>query len=719
MMTSPGRRRFLCEAGYISIGFVLLPPVIAACLSGENNEAEGSFAVLPDDGQVDAWLQILDDGSVQVLTGRMELGQGVKVIMQQVAGEELNLEPEKIRVVVADTGLTPNEGYTAGSRSVESGAMSVRQAAATAREILVEKAAALWKTDAAGIGVEDGYLLHPDGVNRLAFVEVLQGTQLSSAVRKDARLKPKDEYRWIGKAYPHPDMPKIVRGEAIFVHDLRMEGMLHARVLRPPVYGANLTSWDRDVGKMPGVVRVVSDGSFLAVIAREEYQAVKAMQALNERSEWQGGQDLPEVRSWDRYLLEAKSLLPPSGSTLQAVYSKPYIMHASIGPSCAVAQYDGQRLHIWSHTQGVYPLRSTITHLTGMAETSIRITGVKGSGCYGHNGADDVAADAALLALAHPNHPIRVQTERTEEHRWEPYGSAMRMELAASLDQGKITDWQYQLWSDSHSTRPRGDAGNLLAARYLQKPFPFKRPGGVGGGTRNAEPYYHIPQSKVTDHFVGGPLRTSALRSLGAYANIFAIESFMDELAEIAGADPLDFRIRHLNDPRAVAVISRLRAITMGETNQTNEGVGFAFSRYKNTAAYCAVAAKIYLDPERRSIRPVKMWAVLEAGEAINTDGLKNQIAGGMIQSASWTIREEVRFNRKEITSRDWTTYPVLRYPEIPDTEVVILNQPELPPLGAGEAAQGPAAAAIANALYQASGKRIRNLPLEKHFFGG
>ncbi len=718
MKTSPGRRRFLSESGCISIGFMLFPPVITACLSGEDNQTEGGFPVLPDDGQVDAWLQILDDGSVQVLTGRMELGQGVRVVMQQVAGEELNLEPGKIRVVVADTGLTPNEGYTAGSRSVESGAMSVRQAAATAREILMEKAAEHWKTDAAKVGVEDGFLLHPGGVKRLSFMEVVQGKQLSSAVRKDARLKPKDQYRWVGKPYPHPDMPKIVRGEAIFVHDLRMDGMLHARVLRPPVYGATLTSWDREVGKMPGVVRVVPNGSFLGVIAREEYQAVKAMQALNERSQWQGGQELPEVDSWDRYLLQAKNALPQSESTHQAVYSKPYIMHASIGPSCAIAQYDGQRLHIWSHTQGVYPLRSTIAHLTGMAETAIRITGVKGSGCYGHNGADDVAADAALLALAHPNHPIRVQTERTEEHRWEPYGSAMRMELSASLDQGRITDWQYQLWSDSHSTRPRGDAGNLLAARYLQKSFPFKRPDGVGGGSRNAEPYYHFPQSKVTDHFVAGPLRSSALRSLGAYANIFAIESFLDELAEKAGADPLDFRIRHLNDPRAVAVISSLREITMGETIGADEGIGFGFSRYKNTAAYCAVAAKIYLDPERRSIRPVKMWAVLEAGEAINTDGLKNQTAGGMIQSASWTIREEVRFNRKEITSRDWTTYPVLRYPEIPDTEVVILNQPELPPLGAGEAAQGPAAAAIANALYQASGKRIRNLPLEKYFFG-
>jgi CO/xanthine dehydrogenase Mo-binding subunit len=355
--------------------------------------------------------------------------------------------------------------------------------------------------------------------------------------------------------------------------------------------------------------------------------------------------------------------------------------------------------------------------MTGLEPEDIRITGVQGSGCYGHNGADDAAADAAILAIAHPNHPIRVQFQREDEHQWEPYGSAMRMQLSATLEKDKIKSWNYQLWSDAHSSRPRGKAGHLLAGRYLKTPFKFDRPQSVGGGTRNSEPYYDIPQTEIVDHFVQGPLRTSALRSLGAYANIFAIESFVEELAEIAGIHPLEFRIRHLKDERAIQVIKVLQDAIEADNNQTGAGLGYGFSRYKNTAAYCAVATHLQVDLENKSILLLKMWAVLDAGEAINIDGLKNQTSGGMIQSASWTLREEVQFDPHEIISRDWTRYPILRYPEIPQTEVIIINHPELPPLGAGEAAQGPAAASIANAIYSACGKRVRDLPIEKTLF--
>jgi CO/xanthine dehydrogenase Mo-binding subunit len=394
-------------------------------------------------------------------------------------------------------------------------------------------------------------------------------------------------------------------------------------------------------------------------------------------------------------------------------------MHGSIGPSCAVAAFSDGRLHIWSHTQGVYPLRSTISKMTGLTEENIRITGMRGAGCYGHNGADDVSADAALLAMAYPNRPVRLQWQRNDEHQWEPYGSAMRMELSATLDDnGRITKWDYQLWSDGHSTRPRGDASHLVSARYLEKPHPFRNSGRVGGGTRNAEPYYDIPSASVQDYHVTGPLRSSALRSLGAYANIFAIECFMEELAEKAGIAPLDFRLQHSSDERSVAVIQKLKEMVAKETLAEGEGMGYGFSRYKNSASYCAVAAKVQVDLAKKIIRPIKMWSVIEAGEVINPDGLKNQTEGGMIQAASWTLLEAVGFDARGITTKDWTSYPILRYNAVPATEVEVIDRPDQPPLGGGEAAQGPAGAAIANAVYAASGKRVRELPIERALFG-
>jgi CO/xanthine dehydrogenase Mo-binding subunit len=348
-----------------------------------------------------------------------------------------------------------------------------------------------------------------------------------------------------------------------------------------------------------------------------------------------------------------------------------------------------------------------------LSSENIHVTGVPGSGCYGHNGADDVAADVSLLAMAYPDTHIRLQWSREEEHTWEPYGSAMIMKASAHLDNGgKISGWKYELWSDNHTARPGGNAKNLLAARYLETPLIPGAGGYRGGATRNSEPYYSIPNQQIDAHFFNGPLRVSALRSLGAYANIFAIESFMDELAEKAGKDPYEFRIMHLQDERAKAVIRKLQELTATQKTDADSGIGMAFSRYKNSAAYCAVAALVSADKKEGTIRVHKMWAAIDAGEVINTDGLINQTEGGMIQSASWTLKEQVKFDNRHITSSDWEAYPIFRFNEIPDVEVVVLNQPEQEPMGAGEAAQGPAAAAIANAVYRACGKRIRELPI-------
>jgi CO/xanthine dehydrogenase Mo-binding subunit len=401
-------------------------------------------------------------------------------------------------------------------------------------------------------------------------------------------------------------------------------------------------------------------------------------------------------------------------ASLSARYFKPYLMHGSVGPSCAVALFEKDMLHIWSHSQGVYPLRATVAALLKMPPERVHIKAVPGSGCYGHNGADDVAADAALLARAYPGRHVRLQWSRDDEHAWEPYGSAMLVQLEARLNEtGRISHWQSNIWSDTHSTRPGGKPESLLAARLLAQPVTLAPSTEVSSAIyRNGEPLYDIANQRLDAHYVQGPLRVSALRGLGAFGNVFAIESFMDELAAQAKQDPWEFRLRHLTDERAKAVIRRTREMIKNERLGPGEGFGLGFAQYKNQAAYCAVVAKVHVAEEMGTIRALHLWAAIDAGETINPDGLKNQTEGGLIQASSWTLKEEVLFNEQQITSRQWETYPIFRFDEVPAVTVSIIDRPNEKPLGAGEAAQGPTAAALANAVFQACGKRIRSLPI-------
>jgi CO/xanthine dehydrogenase Mo-binding subunit len=395
-------------------------------------------------------------------------------------------------------------------------------------------------------------------------------------------------------------------------------------------------------------------------------------------------------------------------------------MHGSIGPSCAVAQFENGQLTVWTHSQGVFPLRAAIAQLVQLPTEKVRCVQVDGSGCYGHNGADDAGADAALLAMALPDRPVRVQWTREQEHAWEPYGSAMIAKARAALGPGgRIAAWDYSVRSCTHATRA-GPAGNLLPAWLLAQPSapppPRPLPLPEGGGHRNAAPIYSIPDARVVYEFVPAmPLRVSALRSLGAYMNIFSIESFIDELAQAAKADPVDFRLRHLDDPRAQAVI-KVAAERFGWANYPRRqdlGRGFAFARYKNRAAYLALAAEVEVDRKRGRVRLKRAVAAVDCGEAVNPDGIENQIQGGILQSASWSLHERVAFDRTRITSREWSSYPILRFSAIPDeVRVHVLNQPGTPFLGTGEAAQGPTAAAIANAIADATGVRLRDIPL-------
>lgn len=722
------RRHFLKNTGMVVIGFSLL----SRCTPGAD-EAPPSYGEPPESlpgslrehPRVDSWLQVLEDGSVRVFTGKIELGQGIRIAIAQVAAEELNTPPERIEVHLAETGVTPNEGYTAGSRSIEQSAMSVRYAAAAANQQLRKLAAEKLRANADQLVLDDGKVRVVGDGAAMTFAEVLEGRQFEGEVPADVQPKAKDAYQWVGKPISRNDLDEITQGKTLYVHDLRFPDMVHARVIHPAGYGARLQSFN-EAGlrnSVDGILKIVRDGSFLGVITETEFQAVKAQRYLRDNATWSTPTSLPAGQDLEEYLrglptqsqqVEDKGSFDESAEVIKASYFKPYVMHGAMGPSCAVARFEDDRLDVWTHSQGVYPLRNSMQELVGLPLEKIRIKGVPGAGCYGHNGADDVAAEAALLAKAFPSRHVRLQWSRFDEHGWEPYGSAMIMETEASLDgEGRISQWRYNVWSDTHSTRPGGDPARLLPALYLENSFSTDSRGYFGGAYRNAPPYYDIPNIRIDAHGFEGPLRVSALRSLGAYANIFAIESFMDELAERAGKDPLEFRLMHAADERSRAVLEKLQEITAAQSTETNEGIGYAFARYKNSASYCGVAVKLRVDPDNSQVQLQGMWSAIDAGEVINPDGLRNQTEGGMVQSASWTLKEEVKFNKQHVSSLDWASYPIFTMQDTPpEIEVAVIDRPEEPALGAGESAQGPTSAAIANAVYRASGKRIRKLPL-------
>lgn len=740
-MTAPSapsltRRSVLGGAGALLVSFSLAGRGYAQEGEVQGQVAEpvkpklpGSLSVAP---RLDSWVRIDADGAVTVFTGKAELGQGIRTAITQVAAEELGVEPGAITLVTADTARTANEGYTAGSQSMQNSATAVRHAAAQAREILIREAALRASLPAEGLAVENGSVVFPDG-RRVAYGELVSDTMLQVDAQPQSTFVPSDRFRVMGKSLPRVDIPAKVTGGAAYVHDMRLPGMLHARVVRPPAPGATLDYVETSsVERLPGVVRVVREGDFLAVVADKEFRAVKAMRALSAAARWRSGNPLPEPAKLNALIentvtqtgdVENRRTGEVTGArVLEAQFTRPYQKHGSIGPSCAVALMEGETLTVWSHTQGVFPDRRAICEMLGMEPEAVRIVHVDGSGCYGHNGADDAAADAALIARALPGRPIRLQWMREQEHAWEPYGPAMFGRVKAGLDaQGRITGWHYGVWSNIHSTRP-GPAGSLLAARALPSPFEPQTPeleiSPSGNGDRNSVPLYDLPNVHIVWNFVRDmPLRVSALRGLGAYLNVFAIECFMDELAAAANADPVAFRLAHMKDPRARTVIETAaeRFGWSADPRPEGRGQGFAFAQYKNLAAYCAVAIEVEVERETGRIKVHRAVCAVDSGEIVNPDGIRNQIEGGLLQSLSWTMFEGVAFDTAKILSVDWSSYPIMRFDAVPaHVETHIVPRPGEPFLGTGEASQGPAGAALANAVADAAGTRIRDLPLSR-----
>jgi len=731
------RRRVLAGSGAFLVSFssvqslVAQPQQSSADISNDPNGPQVLPGSLEGAPYLDSWIRIDSDGKVTVFTGKAELGQGIKTALLQIAAEQLDIEFSALRLVTADTSLTPNERYTSGSHSMQDSGTAILNAAAQVRQILIGEAARHAGLSADELRTERGSVVAPEGM-RFPYGELVAGQRLHVVAAPQSALKDPNQYAVMGRSIRRVDIPAKVTGGAAYVQDMRLAGMVHARIVRPPSYGAELVAVATEtVEAMPGVVKVVRDGNFLAVIAEKEFQAIEAMRALTAAAQWREIASLPEAESLPDFLtqlpaqditvLDEGNLAAATAKTASATHTRPYQAHAAIGPSCAVALFENDALTIWSHTQGVYPDRAAIAEMLRMPIEHVHCIHAKGSGCYEHNGADDAAADVALLARALPGRPVRLQWMREQEHAWEPFGPAMVVTTSAGLDtQGNILDWQHEVWSNTHSTRP-GPAGSLLAARSLAAPFAEPTPKPIpmpeGGGDRNSVPLYKFPRTRVTYHFLSSmPIRVSSMRALGAYANIFAIESFMDELAARSGADPVEYRLRHLDDARARDVVATAaeRFDWKGRTHGTpDRGSGFAFARYKNLAAYCAIACEVEVDRESGRVRPLRFVAAVDSGQVVNPNGIANQIEGAILQSISWTLHEQVTFDRHRITSLNWASYPILRFSSVPDTvDVHIVNRPGQPFLGTGEAGQGPTAAALANAIAAATGQRLRDLPL-------
>ena len=702
--------------------------------------------------RLDRWVRFNADRSVTVYSGKVELGQGIETAIAQIAAEELDVQLERVELVAGDTTRTPNEWYTAGSQSMEVGGSSMRIVCAEVRRLFVDAAARQFEVSAGEVRVNDGVIEVPGTDLRTSYWELASRVDLGRDVTGTAPTKPPAEYSSVGTSVARRDLRAKLTGAA-YVHDMELPGMIHGRVCRPPSYTAKLKGFDAAaVRALPGVVRVTVSGNFIGLCAEREEQAVKALEVARGAAAWEERADLPasgEVRQFLPQLPSTRTVVyrkdgaeGEAAQRLAATYSKPYLAHASIGPSCALARFAAGRLTVWSHTQGSHLLRDQIASAMGLPNASVDVIHADGAGCYGHNGADDAALDAALLARD-CGRPVLLQWTREDELAWSPFGSAMVVRMAAALDQdGRIIDWQHEIWSHTHIKRPGWAEGiNLLAAWHADPPHPVPpardNPLPAGGGDRNALPLYDFARQEIAYNFIADmPLRVSALRTLGAYANVFAIESFVDELAAAAGADPVEFRLRHLKDERARDVITaaaKLAGWNIGQSGDGTRGRGIAaanepamplhdggsgdgtrgrgigFARYKNVSAWCAVVAEIDVGEK---IRVRKVFVAVDCGLVVNPDGVRNQIEGGVIQAISWTLKEAVTWDRERVTSRSWETYPILHFDEAPEVEVVLLDRPALPSLGVGECAAGPVGAALANALQNAMGVRARDLPL-------
>jgi nicotinate dehydrogenase subunit B len=685
---------------------------------------------LNDNPSLDRWVAFPSPGKVTVLTGRVELGQGVLTAMAQIAADELDVAMERITVRSGDTEKAPNEGYTAGSQSIQFGGVALRQALAEVRALFLDSAAKVLACKASELSVRDGGIYRNGKSTGQDYWTLAGAVDLAVKATGAVARKPVGDLKTIGANSARLDLPAKVFGLSVFIHDMQIDGMVHARVVRQPNRGATIGAIDENAIRRAakGSVEFVRHGNFLAILGKVETAVEAAGAAAVNHVTWQNVEAPTATQQEANWLLQRPAVDRPFGAEpadpkgrerFERTYTRGYLAHASISPSCGLALYKDGQLTVWTHCQGVYPLRAALAKTLKLEPSSIVVHHVQGSGCYGHNGADDAAADAAIIAMQKPGQTIRVRWRREEEFIYEPKTPAMIVKVRALLDEnGKPTDWTQEIWSPTHNKRP-GAGGNLLGALALPDPPPEPPPNDVpeangGGATRNGDPLYNIPTKRMLHHLVTeAPVRTSALRGLGATSNVFALECCIDELAEHAGQDPVQYRLSITTDTRARAVIEKVAAMakwTPGAAGGTGRGRGIGFARYKNRAAYSAVVVELSVD---ETITLHHVWCATDAGLVINPDGVINQLEGGIIQGASWVLKEQVRFDNG-VASFDWETYPVLKFSEVPEIDIELINTKDEVPLGAGEVTGGPTAAAIGNAVSHALGARIREMPLTR-----
>jgi nicotinate dehydrogenase subunit B len=732
------RRQFLKGAGALVVSFNLFPRT--------RNVFAAQFATLPsgdiDPQSLDSWLAISPDGSVTFYTSKVELGTGTITALAQIMAEELDVPFDRVKMVYGDTSQTIEQGSTVGSRSIERAGPQLRQAAAAARQELLKLAAARLGSPIEKLTVQNGVVT--DGTKKVTYGQLIGGKRFNvkitatgagndMKVAPEVKAKNPKDYKIVGQPVKRMDLPGKLTGEYIYAHDVRIPGMLHGRVVRPPVVNTEPTNIDESAAKsIPGFVKVVRERSFVGVVAKTQWGAIKASEAL--KITWAApATKLPaNPDALFTYLKNTKPVrtLKPvdkgnlsegftkAKKTYQASYRWPFQLHGMIGPSCAVADVKDDKATIWSGPQGPFRTRATVATLLKIPEQNVRIIYHEASGSYGRMSTDDVAEDAALLSKL-AGAPVRVQWSRHDEHAWEPKGPAQLDEVKAAIDgDGKLIAWDFvdygQPWTASGSTP-------LLAS--LQVGIKPNNPGG-SNGTQSAGEIYAVPNQKIVAEHINWhfpepiPLRTSNLRAPGDPARCFASECFLDEISADLGIDPVEFRLRHTAESRGADCLKaaadkaqwqKRPSPAPAESGSIVKGRGIALTR--RAGAYAAVVADVEVNKTDGKVVVKRIVCSHDCGLIVNPDGINNQIEGNVLQGVSRALFEEVMFDEKGVTSLDWATYPILKFSDVPELDIVLINRPEMPSLGAGEPSIIPVPAAIANAIFDATGARLREAP--------
>jgi len=723
-LTDALTRRAVVQGGALTVGFAF------AAMRTRARAATGDAGPRPvDPNEVDAFLAVNGDGSVTVYCGKVDLGQGLRIAMRQIAGEELGIGVDMIKYVEGDTALTPDQGRTSGSNGIQRGGMQLRRAAATARQALIELAAQRLNAAPDDLVAKDGEIKVKNGGAGIRFAELIGGTNFNLKLNPKARLKDPATYTLVGKPLPRPDVPAKCTGGFTYMQDFSVPGMAHARVLRPPAIGAKLTGVDEaSIKNLPGA-SVVRIKDFLAVTADDEWTAVRAARAL--RAQWSEWSGLPaqhkliatlrgDPQATDEMLINRGQPGPSAQNgavSRSASYFWPMQSHGSIGPSCAVADVRGDAATVWTASRGTHGNRKTFARFLGLPEEKVRLIYLDGAGCYGMNGHEDAAADAAIISRA-VGRPVRVQWSRQDEHGWDPKGPPQLLDISGTIDPtGRILNWRTEMWLPQ-TTRGLPDIPLLGPAAAGLDDVRGLQPGLI---SQNADPPYAADNVQVLAHWLkDAPLRPAPIRSPGKPANCFAVESFTDELAAAAGLDPIEFRLHGLADPRGSETIRRAAALMnwqsrpspgANKTAPVMRGRGFAFVHYKRSESYVAMGMEVAVERASGRIRVERVACAHDCGQIINPDGVRAQIEGSILQTLSRALMEEVQFDRSRVTSVDWSSYPILRFPDVPKLDIALIDRPTQPPLGAGEAACSPVGAALANAVFDATGARLRTVP--------